>query len=195
MADMSPSVIQTGDLWIVRHGETEWSRSGRHTSRTDLPLTQAGEQAATALADRLAATRFDLILTSPMQRARRTAELAGFGDAEVDKDLMEWDYGEYEGLTTPQIREYAPGWTVWSQASPGGESAAEVAVRLDRVVARTRAVEGRVLAFGHGHASRALAARWLGLDVAEGRLLRLDPATISVLGWEHESPAVARWNA
>ncbi|MBO9521646.1 MAG: histidine phosphatase family protein [Nocardioidaceae bacterium] len=192
---MSPSVIQTGDLWIVRHGETEWSRSGRHTSRTDLPLTQAGEQAATALADRLAATRFDLILTSPMQRARRTAELAGFGDAEVDKDLMEWDYGEYEGLTTPQIREYAPGWTVWSQASPGGESAAEVAVRLDRVVARTRAVEGRVLAFGHGHASRALAARWLGLDVAEGRLLRLDPATISVLGWEHESPAVARWNA
>lgn len=195
MADMSHTVFSTGELWLVRHGETEWSRAGRHTSHTDLPLTSAGEAAARALGGRLAETTFDLVLTSPMTRARRTAELAGFEYAEVDKDLAEWDYGDYEGLTTPEIRASVPGWTVWTHPSKGGEAADEVAVRLDRVVARVRALGGRVLAFGHGHASRTLAARWLGLEVADGRLLKLDPATVSVLGWEHENPAVARWNA
>lgn len=187
--------MSDSELWIVRHGETEWSRSGRHTSHTDLPLTEAGEAAARALAVRLSGTRFDLVLTSPMQRARRTAELAGFADAETDKDLAEWEYGDYEGLTTPQIREQVPGWTVWTKPCPGGETAAEVGERLDRVASRVRVSAGRVLVFGHGHASRVLAMRWLGLEVHGGRMLRLDPATVSVLGWEHESPAVATWNA
>jgi probable phosphoglycerate mutase len=183
------------ELWIVRHGETEWSRSGRHTSVTDLPLTAAGETAATALAARLAGTTFELVLTSPRERARRTAALAGFADARAADDLVEWDYGDYEGLTTPQIRERVPGWTVWTQPCPGGESEDAVSRRLDRIVAQVRAQEGRVLVFGHGHASRALAMRWLGLSVSGGRLLRLDPATISVLGYDHESPAVDRWNS
>ncbi len=182
------------ELWIVRHGETEWSRLGRHTSHTEVTLTAAGEEAARALAPRLAGTTFDRVLTSPRQRARRTAELAGFGDAEVVDDLVEWDYGDYEGRTTPEIRESDPGWTVWSHPCPGGETAAEVAARLDRVLASVQASGGRVLAFGHGHASRALAMRWLGQEVSGGRMLKLDPATISVLGHERESPAVARWN-
>lgn len=183
-----------GELWIVRHGQTEWSRDGRHTSHTDLPLTPEGEAAAKALGERLAETAFDLVLTSPRLRARRTAELAGFDDARVTDDLAEWDYGDYEGLTTPQIREQVPGWTVWSRPCPGGESAEEIGYRLDRVVAEARAHGGRVLAFGHGHASRVLAMRWLGLEVHGGRMLKLDPTTVSVLSYEHESPAVARWN-
>ena len=182
------------ELWIVRHGETEWSASGRHTSVTDVPLTAAGEDAARAIGDRLAGTAFDLVLTSPRQRARRTAELAGFPDAHVDDDLAEWAYGDYEGVTTATIRESVPGWTVWTHPCPGGEDAAQVGTRLDRVVAKVRARGGRVLAFGHGHASRVLAARWLAQPVGEGRLFRLDTATVSVLGYEHEFPAVARWN-
>lgn len=184
-----------GELWIVRHGETEWSSAGKHTSTTDLPLTPAGEQAARALAPVLAATAFDLVLTSPRERARRTAALAGFGDAQSDDDLVEWDYGSYEALTTPEIRTAVPGWTVWSHPCPGGEDAAQVTQRLDRVVARVRAHGGRVLTFGHGHASRALACRWLGLPVADGRMFRLDTGRISVLGYERDTPAVARWNA
>ena len=182
------------ELWIVRHGETEWSASGRHTSVTDVPLTAAGEHAARAIGDRLAGTAFDLVLTSPRQRARRTAELAGFPDAHVDDDLAEWAYGDYEGVTTATIRESVPGWTVWTHPCPGGEDAAQVGTRLDRVVAKVRARGGRVLAFGHGHASRVLAARWLAQPVGEGRLFRLDTATVSVLGYEHEFPVVARWN-
>ena len=182
------------ELWIVRHGETEWSASGRHTSVTDVPLTTAGEDAARAIGDRLAGTAFDLVLTSPRQRARRTAELAGFPDAHVDDDLAEWAYGDYEGVTTATIRESVPGWTVWTHPCPGGEDAAQVGTRLDRVVAKVRARGGRVLAFGHGHASRVLAARWLAQPVGEGRLFRLDTATVSVLGYEHEFPVVARWN-
>ena len=182
------------ELWIVRHGETEWSASGRHTSVTDVPLTAAGEDAARAIGDRLAGTAFDLVLTSPRQRARRTAELAGFPDAHVDDDLAEWAYGDYEGVTTATIRESVPGWTVWTHPCPGGEDAAQVGTRLDRVVAKVRARGGRVLAFGHGHASRVLAARWLAQPVGEGRLFRLDTATVSVLGYEHEFPVVARWN-
>ncbi|MFL6160232.1 MAG: histidine phosphatase family protein [Marmoricola sp.] len=184
-----------GELWLVRHGETAWSRAGRHTSTTEVPLTGAGEQAALSLVPRLAPVSFDLVLTSPRERARRTAELAGFPDAEVDPDLVEWDYGDYEGVTTEEIRRSVPGWTVWSAPCPGGEDEAAVALRLDRVVARVREHGGRVLAFGHGHASRALGCRWLGQPVAEGRLFRLDTATVSVLGYEHEAPAVARWNA
>ena len=184
----------TSELWLVRHGETAWSASGRHTSTTDLPLTDEGELVAKTLADRLATQSFDLVLTSPRLRARRTAELAGFPDAEVSDDLVEWDYGAYEGITTPQIREAVPGWTVWSHPSPGGETADDVGERLDRVVARARTVE-RALVFGHGHALRALTARWLELPVAAGSHFRLDTATVSVLGWERETPVVLRWNA
>ncbi|MCW2754206.1 MAG: histidine phosphatase family protein [Marmoricola sp.] len=191
----SAAVTAPGELWIVRHGETEWSARGQHTSRTEVALTSAGEQAARALSARLAGISFDLVLTSPRARARRTAELAGFPDPVVDDDLVEWDYGDYEGLTTAEIRDQEPGWTIWSGSCPGGEDAFAVATRLDRVVKRVRADGGRVLVFGHGHASRALACRWLGLPVTDGRLLQLDTATISVLGHEHESPAVARWNA
>jgi broad specificity phosphatase PhoE len=182
------------ELWVVRHGETEWSASGRHTSTTDVELTAAGEEAARVLGERLAGTRFDLVLTSPRERARRTAALAGFPDAHVDDDLAEWAYGDYEGVTTSTIRETVPGWTVWTHPSPGGETAEEVGRRLDRVVARVRREGGRVLVFGHGHASRVLAARWLDQPVEEGRFFRLDTATVSVLGYEHESPVVARWN-
>ena len=183
------------ELWIVRHGETEWSRLGRHTSITDLPLTQAGEEQAVGLRERLVSTEFDLVLTSPRQRARRTAELAGYPDAEVDEDLVEWGYGDYEGLTTSQIRERDPGWTVWTRPCRGGEHEDHVSGRLDRVAERAREIGGRTLVFGHGHASRALAMRWLGLRVTGGRLVRLDPATVSVLGYERETPVLARWNA
>jgi probable phosphoglycerate mutase len=183
------------EVWLVRHGETEWSRDHRHTSVTDLPLTDAGVEVAGALAGRLAGDGFDLVLTSPRLRARRTAELAGFAGARVEADLVEWDYGDYEGITTQQIRETVPGWSVWTHPTPGGESADEVTTRLDRVVAETRSHGGRVLLFGHGHALRALAARWIGRPVDEGRYLRLDTATVSVLGYERETPVILRWNA
>jgi broad specificity phosphatase PhoE len=183
-----------GELWVIRHGETEWSRDGLHTSHTELELTPEGEDVARRLAQRLEGVEFDRVLSSPRARARRTAELAGFTDVEVDDDLIEWDYGDYEGLTTARIRESVPGWTIWSHPVPGGESAEEVSHRMDRVVARVRDHGGRVLVFSHGHASRALAARWLDLPAQEGRLFKLDTATISVLGYERESPAVARWN-
>jgi len=183
------------EVWLVRHGETEWSRDGRHTSTTDLPLTDEGRRVAETLRDRLDDDSFALVLTSPRERARATARLAGHGDAEVDDDLAEWDYGDLEGETTEQIRSTYPDWTIWSGEVPGGESAEAVSTRLDRVVTRCRAVDGRVLLFGHGHSLRALAARWLGLPVSDGRLLRLDTATVSVLGWERETPVVLRWNS
>ena len=187
--------MSTQELWLVRHGATEWSGNGRHTSTTDLPLLPEGEADATGLAPRLAEVNFDQVLTSPLGRARKTAALAGFSDAEVDEDLVEWRYGDYEGLTTEQIRERVPDWTVWTRPCPGGESAAEVARRLDRVVARAREVPGRTLAFAHGHCLRVLAARWLGLPPTEGRLLRLDTATLSALGYERDTAVVLRWNA
>lgn len=183
------------ELWIVRHGPTEWSRNGRHTSVTDLPLLPEAEDDARGLGPRLADLHPTLVLTSPRLRARRTAELAGFSHAEVDDDLAEWAYGDYEGLTTPEIRERVPGWSVWNTPSPGGESAEEVTTRLDRVVARTLASDGPVLAFAHGHSLRALAARWLGLPVQEGRLFYLDTATISVLGHDRETAVLQRWNS
>ena len=188
------SSVAGPELWIVRHGETEWSRDGRHTSTTDLALTPVGEQAATALAPRLAEVEFGLVLTSPRQRARRTAELAGFADAQVDDDLVEWAYGDYEGITTAEIRETVPGWTVWTHPSPGGESADEVAARLDRVVARARQHD-RTLVFAHGHSLRVLAARWLEQPADEGRFFRLDTSTRSVLGFEREHPTLLKWNS
>lgn len=183
-----------GDLWLVRHGQTEWSRDGRHTSTTDLPLLPEGADGARALAPRLAGTTFVQVLTSPRLRARETARLAGFPDPEVDVDLAEWDYGDYEGVTNLEIQESVPGWTIWTHPCPGGETAEQVGERLDRVVARASAVDGDTLVFSHGHASRALAARWLRLPVSEGRLLRLDTSTVSVLGHEREQPVVLRWN-
>jgi probable phosphoglycerate mutase len=181
-------------VWLVRHGATAWSESGRHTGGTDLPLIAEGEQAARDLAPVLDGHMFRLVLTSPLQRAQRTAVLAGFPDAAVDDDLVEWGYGDYEGVTTATIRESVPGWTVWTHPCPGGESSGAVAERLDRVVAQLRSVEGDGLVFGHGHALRALAARWLGEPVATGRFLRLDTATYSVLGYEREQPVILGWN-
>ncbi len=191
---MSDSASAGPDLWVVRHGETEWSRDGKHTSATDLPLTEVGEQSATSLVPRLAEVEFDLVLTSPRQRARRTAELAGFPDALVDEDLVEWDYGDYEGVTTPVIRETVPGWSVWTHSSPGGESAADVSARLDRVVERARE-HRRTLVFAHGHSLRVLTARWLDQPAQEGRFFRLDTSTVSVLGFERETPVLLKWNS
>ena len=181
-------------LWLVRHGETEWSASGRHTSRTDLDLTDAGVEAARSVADKLRGTSFARVLSSPLLRARRTAELAGAGSPELVEDLHEWDYGDDEGLTTAQIRESRPGWTVWRDGPQDGETCAEVGARADRVVELVRAVDGPVLAFSHGHFSRVLGARWLGLDVTEGAHLALSTASVSVLGWERDTPAVLHWN-
>ncbi|MCD9199023.1 histidine phosphatase family protein [Aeromicrobium wangtongii] len=182
------------ELWLVRHGETAWSMNGQHTSVTDLELTANGEAVAEGLAAPLSRVDFAQVLTSPRKRARRTAELAGFASAEPDEDLAEWAYGDYEGMTTPEIQESVPRWSVWTHDSPGGESAAEVAARLDRVVQRARAVDGRTLVFAHGHSLRVLAARWLGLEVAGGRMFDLDTATISVLGDDRGTPVVRRWN-
>lgn len=183
------------ELWLVRHGATEWSELGRHTSVTDLPLLPEGEEVARSLAPRLADVGFVEVRTSPRLRARRTAELAGFPDALLDEDLVEWAYGDYEGITTEEIRRTVPGWTMWTHPAPGGESAEEITRRLDRFIEHARSVDGPVLAFGHGHSLRALAARWLELPVGDGRHLRLDTATVSVLGWERETPVVLRWNS
>ncbi len=182
-------------VWLVRHGETAWSRDGLHTSTTELPLTEAGVETARALGAKLRGATFALVLTSPRERARRTAELAGFPEAVVDDDLVEWGYGGYEGITTPEIRREVPGWTVWSHPIPGGEEASQVAARVDRVIERARGGEGDALLFGHSHCLRALTARWLGQPVTDGRLYRLDTATVSVLGYERETPVLLRWNA
>ncbi len=182
------------EVWLVRHGETEWSRSGRHTSTTDLDLTEDGADVARRLRERLGAPDFGLVLTSPRLRARRTADLAGHADAVVDDDLAEWAYGEYEGVTTEEIRRTVPGWSVWTHPTPGGETADQVAERLDRVIERTRDHQ-RVLVFGHGHSLRALTARWIGQPVSQGRFFKLDTATTSILGYDREVPVLLRWNA
>jgi probable phosphoglycerate mutase len=182
-------------VWLVRHGETEWARLGRHTGRTDVPLTETGRAQAIALGVRLAGHPFDLVLTSPLSRAADTAALAGFGDrAIVDPDLREWDYGAFEGRLTTEIRADYPGWTIWRGPWPDGETIDQVAVRADRVVARVRAAQGDALVVAHGHLLRVLAARWLGLRPASGSLFALGTATISVLGWERESPVIETWN-
>lgn len=188
-----------GEVWLVRHGETPWSAKGKHTSHTDLDLTEAGEQAAYSLRELLTDHSFGLVLSSPLRRATHTAELAGYDSPEHDRDLVEWDYGDYEGLTTPEIHDrYQPEWTVWTEATPGGESAAQVTERLDRVVARLReatADGSDALVFAHGHSLRALTARWLGLDVAEGRRFVLDTATVSTLGNDRGTWVITSWNA
>jgi broad specificity phosphatase PhoE len=183
------------EIVVVRHGETEWSATGRHTSRTDLPLTERGRERARALAGKLAGRRFSLVLCSPLRRARETCELAGFGDvAELYDDLHEWDYGEYEGLTTPQIRERDPYWSLWRDGCPGGESPARVGARADRVLARLRADGGDALAFAHGHILRVVTARWLGMEVAAGARFALDAGSLGVLGYEHDTQVLSRWN-
>jgi broad specificity phosphatase PhoE len=183
------------EVWLARHGETDWSAAGRHTGRTDVPLNDNGRAAAIRLGDVLAGQVFDLVLTSPLQRARDTCELAGFGAlAQVDPDLREWDYGDYEGITTTEIRKQRPGWTAFADGCPGGETLAEVGARADRVIERVRSVEGRVVVFGHGHSLRVLAARWVELGPDGGARLALGTATISILGWEREVATINSWN-
>lgn len=184
------------DVWLIRHGETEWSRSGRHTGLTDLPLTDAGRRAAKALAPVLGRESFAQILTSPLKRARETCELAGLGDrARVDPDLVEWDYGRYEGLTSAEIRSRVPRWLLFRDGAEGGEAPEDVSRRVDRVIERARAAAGAVAIFAHGHVLRALVARWLGWPVAAGQHFLLDTGTVSVLSAYHEAPAIKRWNA
>jgi broad specificity phosphatase PhoE len=181
--------------WVLRHGETEWSRNGRHTGRTDIPLTPDGREQALGVGRLLDDRSFAHVLVSPLGRAVDTCRLAGYGDqAEVDDDLLEWDYGDHEGIATPQIRETTPGWTIWTGTCPGGETLGEVAARADRVIARVLAAPGDVALFAHGHILRVLTARWCELDPIEGRRFPLDTGTVGVLGWEHEYPAVRRWN-
>ena len=197
--DPVPAAPAPGQLCLVRHGETEWSRSGRHTSVSDIPLTPAGERQARALGKLLADVCPALVLTSPRQRARRTAELAGLAGVcpvQTEPDLAEWAYGEYEGITTPEIRRTRPDWTIWTGDPPGGETAEQVRQRADRVLDRIRSAlaGGPVVAIGHGHFSRVLAARWLGLPVTGGALFVLGPASPCLLGSEHGNPAVHRWN-
>lgn len=182
-------------LWLIRHGETAWSRTGRHTGRTDVPLTPRGERQAGMLARRIAGMRFDRVWTSPLSRARETCRLSGHLDeARVDPDLAEWDYGSFEGLTQEQIQARVPGWSIWSGELPGGESAEQVGRRADRVIAGASADGGDVALFAHGHLLRVLAGRWLGLPAAAGRYLALDTASLSRLGHEHGLPVVASWN-
>ena len=184
-----------GQAVVIRHGETTWSAAGRHTGRTDVPLTEGGRRQAEALSKVLAGRRFDLVLTSPLARARLTCELAGFGDqAEVEPDLAEWDYGEFEGLTTNEIRERIPGWSIWTQPPGQGESLDDLATRADRVIGRVTGVAGDVALFGHGHALRVLTARWLRLAPTAGSGFVLETGAIGVLGWDREFPAVVRWN-
>jgi broad specificity phosphatase PhoE len=184
------------DLLLIRHGETTWSRSGQHTSRTDLPLTETGEAQAAALRPFLAGRAFAVVLSSPMTRALRTAELAGLPPPLVDPDLKEWDYGECEGKTTAELRGSSPDWSVWTHPCPGGETIEQVAARADRVIARVRACSpgSTAVAVGHGHILRVLAARWLGAEPAAGRWFALATASLSTLGWEHESAVVQEWN-
>jgi probable phosphoglycerate mutase len=181
------------EIWLMRHGETEWSRSGQHTSRTDLPLTKEGEQRAAKLASILQGKQFIRVLSSPMLRATETARRAGYSP-EISTDLLEWDYGEYEGLTTAQIQQTAPGWTIWTGTPPGGETAEQVAARADRVIARSLASDGDVALFAHGHFLRVLGARWTELPPHCGRLLALSTGSVSVLGWERETRVIRLWN-
>ena len=178
---------------LIRHGETEWSASGKHTSVTDIPLTQRGREKAVTLKNRLSGHEFALVLSSPRQRALETAQLAGF-EPEVDADLVEVDYGDYEGLTTPEIRETRPGWTLWADGSPGGETVAEAGARVDRVLARALAADGDVALFAHGHILRVLGARWLELPAQHGANLLLDTAAVCELGYERETRVLAHWN-
>jgi broad specificity phosphatase PhoE len=194
-SEMEPAMLPS--VTLVRHGETEWSASGKHTGRTDIPLSEEGERKARGLRERLKGVNFDRVFTSPLQRARRTCELAGFGEAaKVDPDLLEWNYGDYEGRKTSDILAERPGWLLFRDGCPNGEQPAEVAIRADRVIARLRAAETPAIVFSSGHILRMLAARWLGLAPLEGRLFMLGTASVSVLGYEHDKsePAIQLWN-
>jgi probable phosphoglycerate mutase len=182
------------EVVLVRHGETEWSRDLRHTGRTDVPLTEVGERQARAVGETLRRRQFALVLSSPLGRAFETARLAGF-EPERRDELAEWDYGDYEGVRTAEIRGEVPDWTIWRYGARGGETVEEVGARADRVVAELRQVDGDVLVFAHGHILRVLAARWLGLAPSEGRLFALDSATLSALGYEREQSVIRMWNA
>ena len=183
-------------LILVRHGETEWSRDKKHTGRTDLPLTEEGEAEARAVMPLLEGFEFTRVFTSPLRRARETCELAGLGDrAQTDANLLEWDYGEYEGRRTAEIHEERPGWVLWRDGCPGGESPAEVGARADAFLSRVADERGDVAVFGHGHMLRVIAASWLELDPSEGARFALGTATLSVLGWEHDWHAFRTWNA
>ncbi|MBK8461433.1 MAG: histidine phosphatase family protein [Micropruina sp.] len=184
------------ELTLVRHGQTAWSKSGQHTSYTDLDLTEMGVEQATFLDARLRREDYQLVLSSPRLRARRTAELAGFGDYEIDDDLVEWNYGDFEGLTSIQIREKVHGWRIWFNGCPNGESADDVRARLTRVVAKVRASGAeRAICFAHGHALRVLALCWLDFPIAFGQSFPLEVASVSVMGREKESAAILRWNS
>jgi broad specificity phosphatase PhoE len=188
-------VIARVELVLVRHGETEWSRSGRHTGRTDIPLDAHGLKQAEAVRAALAGWRFVRVLTSPSGRAVETCRLAALGaEAETDDDLFEWDYGAYEGRTTAEIRQERPGWTLWRDGVPRGETVEQVGARADHFLAGLADVDGTVAVFAHGHILRVLAARWLGLEPVAGSLFALDPATVSVLDHEHEQRVLRHWN-
>ena len=183
------------EIWLIRHGETEWSASGRHTGRTDIPLTATGRRQAAALGRHLGGRPFALALTSPLGRARETCRLAGYGDvAQVTDDLLEWDYGRWEGRTTKEIRVEVPGWSIWTSDVPGGETVEQVGARARRVIEGAVAAGGDTALFAHGHVLRILAARWLGLPPAAGRLLALGTAAVSILGYEHETRVIRVWN-
>jgi broad specificity phosphatase PhoE len=183
------------EVVLVRHGETEWTRTRQHTGRTDLPLDEAGKAQARLVGEALRGRAFPLVLTSPLRRARDTCELAGYGAvAEARDDLAEWDYGDYEARKTVDIRAERPDWFLWRDGVPGGESPADVGRRADRVIEEIRAAAVDTLVFGHGHQLRVLGARWLGLEPADGRLFVLDTAAISILGYERETAAFLRWN-
>jgi broad specificity phosphatase PhoE len=183
------------EVWLLRHAETEWSRTRKHTGRTDIPLTDTGRDVARALRGRLEGHSFALVLCSPLARARETAQLAGLEPSALDDDLLEWDYGAYEGLTTPEIRVERPDWYLWRDGAPGGEGPEAVAARCDRVVARLRSTAGDVAVVAHGHILRALAARWVEAPVALGGHLHLGTGSVSVLAYEREIPVVSRWNS
>jgi probable phosphoglycerate mutase len=182
-------------VFAIRHGETEWSLSGQHTGTTDIPLTDNGRRLAERIRPVLGKEEFDLVLTSPLRRARETCELSGLGGrAVVDRDLLEWNYGEYEGLTSEQIHERVPGWLIFRDGCPGGETPSEVGARADRVIARARAADGNVALFAHGHLLRVLVARWLGLPPGAGQHFLLDTGTLNVLAYYRGIPAVRVWN-
>ena len=184
------------EVVLVRHTETEWSLSGRHTGRSDVPLTESGRERAVALGRELGTRRFELVLTSPLERALETCRLSGFGERAVARDeLMEWYYGAYEGRKTIEIRKELPDWSLWRDGVPGGETADDVAARVDRALDEIRSASGDVLVFSHGHLLRVLTARWLGLEPRAGRLFALDPGSIAVLGYERETSVVRLWNS
>jgi len=187
--------IPAHQVFLVRHGETEWSLNGRHTGITDIPLTDHGRQVARLLRPILAKESFTLVLTSPLQRARETCRLAGFEDTHIEPDLMEWNYGRYEGLTPTEIHATAPGWLLFRDGAPGGEQPEEIGARVDRVIEKARAVTGDVIVFAHGHVLRVFAARWVGLPSSEGQHFLLDTATMNILSYYRGIPAIKRWNA